>query len=163
MSLAEVLVAAALLLGLTTVVLGVLVPLMRRSMLVDDRQERQQRLVFLREELNRQLQRGWVTEVQPDFTTFYLPDTTGDLHLARLTPEGVTAWRTGELHRFALEGSQLVESWPNGRRLLWDLGPGASLRLDASGLPLLLVEVGGQQGGVWRQTLGIVLQHYTHP
>lgn len=166
-TLIEIVMAAALLLVVTGVLLQVLTTVMRGARPLDERQDNLQRLIVFREDLTRRLSLGKVRRVTDAAVEMYLPRTvtTNFGGVPRIDASEMVEWDEARVVSVVMEaGGTIVEMGPDGRRVLWPLGAGGFLGFDAAHFPLIAVKVrtqsGTVDGGAWERTFHVMLQQF---
>lgn len=172
----ELLIGSALLLMLTGLLFQTVIPVMRDAARVDAKQENLQRLILLREYLNKRLRSCKVRDVTAMAVEFYQPDLVDTLvgEVPRINEAEMVEWDESTLYEITcLPSGEVVDQArgkPDTRRVLWNLGKSGSVKFDGAALPLVQVEVrtlAGQpknaKGEVvepWVRTVPVVLAQY---
>ena len=171
LSLIELLIAASILLLLTTVLGNVLVPVMQRAGYHDQQQEVIQRLILTREFLSRRLNVARFDTVTGVELNYFLPQimATQVGPLNKIEPTELIAYDTVHKYKLTLSGGQLLEYVPgDGRydRYLWNMGANATFTIDASAKPLIKFRFQGLRdprqptGPSFDHSFGLVLKTY---
>lgn len=169
MTIPEVLLSATLLLLISGILFNMLIPLMGRSVKLDQKQDNLQRGVVLRHFMNTRLKNAMVLAVDATHLEFYANDhaTTPYGPLNRLGNDEMLAF--DETRRLEIvteartEGTWVVEREVGtgaGNRGIWFLGQGGTWTLTYA-KPLLTVAVTGTtghfDGGTWTKSFDLVL------
>ncbi len=169
LSLTETLIASALLLLVSAVVFSMLVPMLGRSVKLDEKEENLQRIVVLRHHLGLRLRPSHILRVLPDRVEFQAPARVATPHgnLIQIGPDEMVAY--DETRTFEITGEPRPdglfvvdrEVGTSGGRSLWNLGPGAASLSFSLTRPILTVQVtattGRFSGGSWQSGFDLVL------
>lgn len=169
MTIPEVLLSATLLLVISGILLNMLIPLMGRSVKLDQKQDNLQRGVVLRHFMNTRLKNAMILAVDSTHLEFYSNDraTTPYGPLNKLGTDEMLAF--DETRKLEIttetrpEGEWVVErevGTGNGNRGIWFLGKGGTMTLTFA-KPLLTVAITGTtghfDGGTWSKSFDLVL------
>lgn len=169
MSIPEVLISASLLLIVSAILFDMLIPLMGRSVKLDQKQDNLQRSVVLRHLMNMRLKNAMILSVDAMHVEFYANDSASTPYgnINKLGKDEMPAYNETRRLEFATEtrpdGVWVVErevgSTGTGRGL-WNLGPGGTMTLTVT-KPTVLVALTGTaghlDGGTWTKSFELVL------
>lgn len=169
MTIPEVLVSASLLLLVSAILFNMLIPLMGRSVKLDEKQDNLQRAVVLRHHMLSRLKTAQILNVSDVSVEFYANDVAS-------TPYG-SINKLGNDEMLAFDTTRIweitTETRPNGmwvvdrelgaggtNRGIWNLGPGGSMELTVNN-PFLRVDLVGStghlDGGTWSKAFELFL------
>lgn len=173
MTLVELLISAGMLLLLTTVALGVVIPMLTRYSRVDAKHENLQRSLLLQEVLVGDLPEAKIRAIYGDRIEYYLPERL-DTPMGNLNQVGtdeMVAWNLYDLHVLESQTrpdqsvvvARRTEGANPATRVLWNLGPGGTLTFDYGQKPLLRATVtcsNDRTPGMppWRRDLFVVVE-----
>lgn len=165
LSLAETLVAAALLLVVTGIALQFFWPVLTHFGWLDSKQDRLQAEVLFRNYLDTRLKDAWVTGATPTQVEFYQPER-AETSFGRLTvvdPSGLAHFDKSRHYRLSLvrrgRDAYWTESVENSSHSLWNLGPDGACQLAMADRDTLQFTFSGTDRSLhgtpapWRSTL----------